>query len=99
MPVRMDADGWKVLLVATRRRSDVWVFPKGAIGRDERPKAAAVRETREVRVPTAGVGLGRGAFARAGSWERRAVHGAAAPSHAYRIGAGAGLAFLLYRPY
>jgi len=60
VPVRMDADGWKVLLVATRRRSDVWVFPKGAIGRDERPKVAAVRETREVRVHTTGVGRGRG---------------------------------------
>lgn len=45
----MEADGWKVLLVATRRSANKWVFPKGAIGRDERPKAAAIRETREVR--------------------------------------------------
>lgn len=49
MPVRMEADGWKVLLVSTRRSAETWVFPKGAIGRNERPKEAAIRETREVR--------------------------------------------------
>lgn len=44
----MEADGWKVLLVSTRRSAEKWVFPKGAIGRNERPKEAAIRETREV---------------------------------------------------
>lgn len=62
VPVRMEADGWKVLLVSTRRSAETWVFPKGAIGRNERPKEAAIRETREEAGVTGTVGPKLGPF-------------------------------------
>ncbi|GAB0498316.1 hypothetical protein MMPV_009657 [Pyropia vietnamensis] len=58
----MEADGWKVLLVSTRRSGETWVFPKGCIGRDERPKEAAVREAREEAGVTGTVGPKLGPF-------------------------------------
>lgn len=43
----MDGETPKLLLVSARRRSHVWIFPKGRVERGERAAACALRETYE----------------------------------------------------
>lgn len=45
--MRQTPTGWEVLVVDTRKHADVWVFPKGGVKKVEKPRVAAVRETRE----------------------------------------------------
>jgi len=58
----MGPDGWQVLLVSTRKHDDVWVFPKGGVKKVEKPKVAAVRETREEGGVTGTLGAKLGTF-------------------------------------
>lgn len=62
MPVRQTPTGWEVLLVDTRKHDDVWVFPKGGVKKIEKPRVAAVRETREEAGVTGVDGAKLGAF-------------------------------------
>jgi 8-oxo-dGTP pyrophosphatase MutT (NUDIX family) len=45
--VRRGRTGPRILLVTARRNPDNWIFPKGHIEDDERPRDAALREARE----------------------------------------------------
>eukprot|EP00871_Galdieria_phlegrea_P003420 jgi/Galph1/4079/GphlegSOOS_G2735.1 len=48
VPVRKDAGGqWQVLLVQSRYKPEIWLFPKGGIEKREKNWEAAVRETKE----------------------------------------------------
>ncbi|OSX78850.1 hypothetical protein BU14_0096s0003 [Porphyra umbilicalis] len=62
VPVQMGPDGWQVLLVSTRKHGDVWVFPKGGVKKSEKPKIAALRETREEGGVTGTLGPKLGTF-------------------------------------
>lgn len=62
VPVRQAPTGWEVLLVDTSKHADVWVFPKGGVKKIEKPRVAAVRETREEAGVTGVDGAKLGAF-------------------------------------
>jgi hypothetical protein len=51
VPVKKGEDGeWKVLMVQSRFKPEIWLFPKGGIEKKEKNWDAACRETVEVRL-------------------------------------------------